>query len=292
MEKIAALVVTRNRLECLKRCVAALEAQTHPLTAIVVIDNDSNDGTAAWCKANSKITHLQQSNLGSAGGLHTGLEWVLQNGYDRAWLMDDDGYPECSSLEKLLAAATADYNDWLNSLVLCIDDHSRLAWGLTIGGKHNANATEVQAAGKYIEDANPFNGTLIRRQVIEKIGNIAAELFIKGDESEYHRRAIRHRIKVVTVTDSLFYHPEIFSENVLTSPFRAMWRFYFTVRNQDAVVSADGRVKLSTRGAWTYAKPVIRQLVHRICQDVLRIFILLHGVIAAWVNDLKRRYVK
>ena len=44
--RVAAVVVTYNRVALLQQCLRALEEQSMPLTAIWVIDNASTDGTA------------------------------------------------------------------------------------------------------------------------------------------------------------------------------------------------------------------------------------------------------
>ena len=43
--RVAAVVVTYNRLPLLQQCLAALKAQTVPPAAVWVIDNASTDGT-------------------------------------------------------------------------------------------------------------------------------------------------------------------------------------------------------------------------------------------------------
>ena len=44
--RVVAVVVTWNRRELLTECLDALRGQTHPPEVVVVIDNDSTDGTA------------------------------------------------------------------------------------------------------------------------------------------------------------------------------------------------------------------------------------------------------
>lgn len=45
MVTVAAIVVTRNRPALLKRCLAAIDAQTFPTKHLVVIDNASDQPT-------------------------------------------------------------------------------------------------------------------------------------------------------------------------------------------------------------------------------------------------------
>src|SRR3954451_16545699 len=71
---ISVVVVTWNGLHLLQACVAALHTQTvaHEL---VIVDNGSTDGTAAWVRAtvpSAKLVALPQ-NVGFSGGNNAGL---------------------------------------------------------------------------------------------------------------------------------------------------------------------------------------------------------------------------
>jgi glycosyltransferase involved in cell wall biosynthesis len=43
--RIAVLIVTYNRISLLHECVDAVMGQTHPASALYVVDNHSTDGT-------------------------------------------------------------------------------------------------------------------------------------------------------------------------------------------------------------------------------------------------------
>ena len=47
MNKVAAVVVTYNRIELLKQCVDALLKQNYPCD-ILLVNNNSTDGPAEW----------------------------------------------------------------------------------------------------------------------------------------------------------------------------------------------------------------------------------------------------
>lgn len=48
MEKIAAVIVTYNRLELLKECLQAVQEQSKKVYSIVVVNNASTDGTTEF----------------------------------------------------------------------------------------------------------------------------------------------------------------------------------------------------------------------------------------------------
>ena len=65
-EKIIAVVVTYNRKELLKKCIGKLR-ENNP-SQIIVVNNDSTDGTAQWLETQTDLMVIQQENLGGSGG--------------------------------------------------------------------------------------------------------------------------------------------------------------------------------------------------------------------------------
>ena len=81
MNKVAAVVVTYNRIELLKECLEALEKQNYPCD-ILVVDNASTDGTEEYISAlinKYKNLYYQNTgaNIGGAGGFNFGMRWAV-----------------------------------------------------------------------------------------------------------------------------------------------------------------------------------------------------------------------
>jgi rhamnopyranosyl-N-acetylglucosaminyl-diphospho-decaprenol beta-1,3/1,4-galactofuranosyltransferase len=190
--RIAAVVVTFNRLELLQRLIPRL-ARTTGLDEILVVDNASSDGTHAWLRAQVETSavpvhtrHLTD-NTGGAGGFHDGLAWAVERGADLVWLMDDDGLPDPDCLERLLERdGTLDF--W-GPVVVDEDDESRLVFPIRLPGGtrvvHALADAEAAARDGLIADVViPFNGVLLTRDLVERIGLPRAEFFIWGDDVE------------------------------------------------------------------------------------------------------------
>jgi rhamnopyranosyl-N-acetylglucosaminyl-diphospho-decaprenol beta-1,3/1,4-galactofuranosyltransferase len=110
---VYAVVVTYNRKELLLDCLRALEAQTHPLSGVLVVDNASTDGTReALEESGMALDYLHiLRNGGGAEGFHYGVLHGRDAGCDWIWLMDDDCVPEPDALERLLAAPQTGQDD-------------------------------------------------------------------------------------------------------------------------------------------------------------------------------------
>lgn len=209
---ICAVVVTYNRKELLLRNITAIMGQTY-LTDILIFDNHSTDGTKEFLREKGVLDcdnihyYESETNIGGAGGFSRGLRLAYDMGYDLFWLMDDDGY--CynkESLRKLIENLPKERNDFIiNSTVIC-DDSRRMTFGF-LGITTYEQLVGSSNKGIYKGYINPFNGTLISKGCIEKIGYPKGEFFLYGDEHEYMLRALKKNVYVATVLDSLYYHP-------------------------------------------------------------------------------------
>nr|WP_218849177.1 glycosyltransferase family 2 protein [Nocardioides perillae] len=213
-----AVVVTFQRRALLERLLDTLEA-TPGLAGVLVVDNASTDGTGEWLAARPQgdvpVRHRTlATNRGGAGGFHDGLAWALEEGADLVWLMDDDGLPQPGCLATLLEHR--DDLDFWGPAVVDEADPDRLVFPIRLpGGTRVVHRTaEVEAAaratGGLVPDAViPFNGVLVTRALVERIGLVREEFFIWGDDHEYRLRAERAGARLATVAAARVHHPSV-----------------------------------------------------------------------------------
>lgn len=100
--KIAAVVVTYNRLTLLKEVLNAFEYQIVPPDYMVIVDNASTDDTADYLKKwkdkmSGKFNIFiirNERNMGGSGGFYVGTKKAMEIGADWIWVSDDDAIPE------------------------------------------------------------------------------------------------------------------------------------------------------------------------------------------------------
>ena len=191
--KIAAVVVTYNRLPLLQKCIEKLEGQTKPCD-IFVVDNASTDGTAVWlAERQSENTRLRArntgENLGGAGGFNYGMRWAVEAGYDYLWLMDDDCLPEPDALEKLLEADAllgGDYG-WLSSVALWTDG-TECRMNRQKLKKSFYEYSPLMKYGLVQAEQATFVSLFLRAETMRRVGLPIKDFFIWGDDIEYTRR--------------------------------------------------------------------------------------------------------
>lgn len=247
-QNVAAVVVTFNRKELLKENIKMLLAQDEYIDNIIIVDNHSTDGTekeilSFFSDVSERIDyHYLSKNTGGAGGFEYGVRRAYDRGFDLIWLMDDDGRPKNSqTLRKLTEKMDAEHLTHkpfiLNSIVLCDDEN--MAFSLM-------NLSTLRDAEKSAKDGmlhdekssriNPFNGTLISKELVGEIGFPNGQFVLYGDEVDYALRAVKAKAFVATVVDSLYYHPKnndvktVLGKSICVLS-RAKWRYYYSSRN-------------------------------------------------------------
>jgi rhamnopyranosyl-N-acetylglucosaminyl-diphospho-decaprenol beta-1,3/1,4-galactofuranosyltransferase len=173
--RIAAVVVTHDRLEMLQRLVKVLDSVPN-LDEVLVVDNASTDGTGEWLAGlggERVVSRTLDHNSGGAGGFHEGLGWAVRRGADLVWLMDDDGVPEPECLD-LLLARSGDLDFW-GPVVVDEQDPERLVFPIRLPG--GARVVHAMADVRRAADDGlirgiviPFNGVLVTRVLVEGIG--------------------------------------------------------------------------------------------------------------------------
>lgn len=250
--KLAGIVVTYNRKEDLAKNILAVKNQSKRPDAYYIIDNASTDGTFDYLDQKGLIDPewiryvCLQENGGGAGGFFEGVKRAYEDGYDLILMMDDDGRPACSdTVEKIYDYAVYAHDQldpklMLNSLVVCDQQRSRLSFGLgTITTREEAEKASQDSGGTDIVAGliNPFNGTLLSRELVEEIGYPNADFFIRGDDVDYQSRAQRAGALLATVTGSVYYHPtfELFPVRWMGRTVRvgicSPWKSYYQIRN-------------------------------------------------------------
>jgi rhamnopyranosyl-N-acetylglucosaminyl-diphospho-decaprenol beta-1,3/1,4-galactofuranosyltransferase len=254
---VCAVVVTHRRRDELAKSLEAVSAQTHAPDHLVVVDND-NDPQVADLVAGQPVstTYLgSHRNLGGAGGFALGMLHALALGADWVWLADDDGRPADSEvLGTLLRCADKHGLAEVSPMVCDMTDPERLAFPLRRGILWRRRAEELRtdpAQDLLPGIASLFNGALFAASALDAIGVPDLRLFVRGDETELHRRLVRSGLPFGTCLDAVYLHPQGGDEfkPILGGRMHTQYpdddrKRFFTYRNRGYLQSQPGMRKL------------------------------------------------
>jgi rhamnopyranosyl-N-acetylglucosaminyl-diphospho-decaprenol beta-1,3/1,4-galactofuranosyltransferase len=213
MKTVCCIVVTYNRQAALRECLVAIQEGSLLPDTVLVVDNASTDGTSEMLRSEFSMVQVLSlsENSGGAGGFHAGLKWAYANGFDFFWVMDDDGIPSCNCLETILRISSAEDAAVVSPVLIDTKDVEALSFGLLRGKVVIGNLNEARGvfgeSGFVLAQGSPFNGTLYRRCVVDRIGLPDHRLFIRGDETEYKMRYQRAGFRHGTTLLATHRHP-------------------------------------------------------------------------------------
>lgn len=241
MAGVAAVIVTFNRLDKLKKVIAAVESQSLAPSHLVIVDNASTDGTGEFLAQLTSTLPLEivslDTNTGGAGGFSAGMRRGYELGADFVWIMDDDGYPEAAALEKLVSGLDDAVGElgpkvpFACSVVVFTDGNicemnnpvPTWDWGrLLVKGQQSVMVSQCS-----------FVSVLVPRWVLEEHGLPYKEYFIWFDDAEYTIRISRDT-PGIQVLDSVTVHDmgENRGVNWGMVDEKNAWKFGYGARNQ------------------------------------------------------------
>lgn len=237
--KLAALIVTFNRLDKLKKTWAASAALN--FTDIIIVNNASTDDTAQWLASINdtrlKIITLDE-NIGGAGGFKAGIEYIdSQVKADWLVLYDDDAYPPVNLIENFEKIKNDEY------LAYCcrVEDlegnicKMNVPY-LTFPSGLADTFSYFLSPQKFIPDENisqrvstfSFVGLIIARDIlINYKSSLFAELFIYYDDLYFSKALSDSGIKIRYSTEIVFKHDIPVGVKTITPN----WKVYYLVRN-------------------------------------------------------------
>ncbi len=199
---LAIVITTYNRRELLRELLKSIREMTVQPAAVFLVDNESHPDTEALAKEfNVELYVPMYENTGGAGGFSRGVELAYKAGYEWIWIMDDDVAVLPDGLEKLsvwlkkseeLYESGVDLSE-VPSVFQTFKynwDGSFFYWQYQFFNK--LWIPNPLAPSKFGEDEKAremntmcFEGGVVNRRVIEKIGYPDFRYFIYWDDTLY-----------------------------------------------------------------------------------------------------------
>lgn len=242
--RVAVVFASFNRKEVACECVRRLRAQTRQPDWVIVGDNASEDGSAEALGAMGwdRLDVLETGgNLGNAGAVRLAMDEAFSKGADAVWILDDDSWPREDALERLL------YEPWEPEVVrhpIQLDPETNcFTWPLQVVNEDDSvtlcrEIVQLPRHGR-IRTRGVWTGALVSRLVRDRVGEVNAALFIRGEDEEYPWRIEQAGFSEEVVIDSVLDHPgpvdlvewKFLGKRLYLERGLADWKLYYKVRN-------------------------------------------------------------
>lgn len=289
-KKIAAIIVTFNRKDLLVECIDNLKKQTIKLSEIIVVNNNSNDGTKEILTTIKGITVINlEKNIGGAGGFNIGLRYAYEKGYDFFWAMDDDTMANNDALQALVV----EYNilsqkeniGFLSSNVLWVDKTPCFMNVPVVNQVFN----EYADRGVLKIKSTSFVSLFLTRHALKECGLPIKEFFIWGDDWEFTKR-ISEKFNNYFVGKSIVVHKmKNNSPADIVNDTNRIDRYFYDYRNRIYVNKNDG-MKYLIKHILKIMFTIIEIVLKSPGKKLKRIGILLKGTLMGIIFNPKIEY--
>lgn len=236
--RIAAVVVTYNRLDKLKKSLSSYEQQIRQPDALIVVNNASTDGTYEFLQKFREKSPLHvivvnsEKNLGGSGGFYLGEQEALKTDADWIMVADDDLYVGINYIAGLVEKIRLQGRNEISIICGAVEEYGKYPsihrsravnnfWGL---GFHTPIDASAYTKEVFEPDYVSYLAILIKRTALEGAGLVNKEFFIWNDDTEHVFRLKKYG-KILCYPQFTCYH-DVAEVNSSLS-----WKNYYGYRN-------------------------------------------------------------
>ncbi|HBI17371.1 MAG: hypothetical protein UR60_C0024G0006 [Candidatus Moranbacteria bacterium GW2011_GWF2_34_56] len=212
--KVFIIILNYNGKNILKKTLESVYKLSYPNYQVVVVDNDSMDGSFEEARLSfGKFNFIKNNqNVGFAAGNNVAIKWALEKMADYVFLLNNDALIEKDSLTKLIDEARKDEAIGILSPVIYRGDSDKVWFSggkinwLKMRAEHVDNISETQ----YITGC----AMLIKKDVFKKIGLLDEKFFLYYEDADFSFRAARAGFKLKIVKVASVFHFEKSAESL------------------------------------------------------------------------------
>ncbi len=215
LPRVIVVILNWNSLTDTLECLDSVHHIEYPHLDTLVVDNGSDAVEAQSIERCAGVSRVIRNpvNLGYTGGCNVGIRAALEMGADYVWLLNNDAIAGPASLGKLVEVGQAHAHIGLLSPVIYHYD-ARDSVQIT-GTRVDFNLEEQRILRSLDEgDIGPrgegfaLAGTalLIKRAVLEKLGEFDERFFAYVEDTDYSIAAMAAGFTTALVRDAAVYH--------------------------------------------------------------------------------------
>ncbi len=214
---VSIIVLNYKGCEDTLACLRSLEHQTYPNVEVIVVDNDSGDGSAeAFRQEHPGVKIIETgANLGFTGGNNVGVRHALKHGADYVMLLNNDTIAAPDMLDVMIEVMEADPQIGVSGPMIYYFSAPETIW--SAGGTIDWTRGATSMIGLNEDDKTQFGFSprpvdfvtgcclLARRAVWEQAGLLDEKFFMYYEETEWCVRATRAGYKIMLIPAAMIF---------------------------------------------------------------------------------------
>lgn len=209
MKEVYTIIVTFNGQEWIRKCLDSVK-QSNYLTKIIVVDNNSSDGTLQTVSEFDNVIILKQnSNLGFGKANNIGIRKAMELGFDYVFLLNQDAYIFGDTIRNLISEAEKNPDYGIISPLHFSSDEKTLDSNFKTYSDRKISVENSLTKVKFVNAA----AWLISKKCIEKTGLFEEWFSHYGEDRNYCNRVLFHNFKIGITEKSKIIHDRIIKRN-------------------------------------------------------------------------------
>lgn len=235
MKKVAVVVLNYKVKEFALKCIESVKRSTYQDLAIIVVDNNSQDGIGQDLKIYPEVIFIQSGvNSGYTGGNNLGIKEALKRGVDYIFILNPDTQISPTCVQSCIKVAETEAAGIIGPKIL-FPDRQKIWYAGGIFDSANVLGThrgvDEPDHGQYdqIEETDYVSGAamFIKKEVFEKVGYFDERYFLYYEDSDLCLRTKQAGFKVVYNPQAIVYHT-----NAQSTGLGSQLQDYFITRNR------------------------------------------------------------
>ena len=235
--RVTVIIPTYNSWTTLKECISSVQKQTLKPDEIIVVDNNSSDGTSK--RVNQKFPSVKlvtlSINTGVTGGRNAGINKATESS-DYLFFFDHDMVAEPNMLKELLLVAETDSTIGIVTPKIYYWGNKKRIWSAGTG----INLWTGQILFRGGEDVGQYEdieevqvapaALLVKRKVIRKVKAFDNCYFATYEDTDFCFRVRKRGFKTFYAPKAVAYHK--LSDNPIDDAERVLSRASWVGRNR------------------------------------------------------------
>jgi GT2 family glycosyltransferase len=209
--KVFIIILNYNGKETIKKCLDSVFCSDYPNFEVIVVDNDSKDGSLELAKtAYSKFHFIKNSkNIGFSAGNNVGIRFALEKMTDYIFLLNNDTVIEKDTLSKLVETAEKEKGGVFSPVIYNQNSSIWFSGGIIRwSAMKTIHSTKIPNNNPYATEYVCGCAMLIKKEVFKKIGLLSEDYFLYYEDADFCWRARKSGFDCMVVPNAKIIHFE------------------------------------------------------------------------------------